>query len=312
MAGTENFQEWHVTEPYLNLHCLLGEGPYFEPAANTLRFVDIKQKRIHTVSLAEEGQPGSSLKTLQLDVPVTVTANVQGRDPQDSIVVGLKYGLALLDRKTGQYEYLNRFAHDGGEKKDARIRSNDGAVDPHGRFWLGTMTDFGLGDFQPEGSLFRFDRGKTRNPIRTGLTIPNSIGWSPDSKTMYFTHSSDRQVLAWDYSAADGSLSNERVFYQHDGPGEPDGFRIDTNGNIWHAVWGESRIIKLSPEGKIVGQVKLPTKHITCCEFVGTELFITCADDNEGEGDSKKYGGGLFKVDVGVAGLPHHDFKLWG
>ena len=32
-----------------------------------------------------------------------------------------------------------------------RLRSNDGAVDPHGRLWVGTMTDFGLGPFQPEG-----------------------------------------------------------------------------------------------------------------------------------------------------------------
>ncbi|KAK3357411.1 hypothetical protein B0T25DRAFT_157309 [Lasiosphaeria hispida] len=317
MADQDEIPQWHVTEPYLNLHCLLGEGPYFEKATNTLRFVDIKKKQVHTVSLSDGPD---SLQTVQLDVPVTVTANVDGINPQDNILIGIKYGIALLDRKTGQYEYLAKFA-DGDDDSSARIRSNDGAADPHGRLWLGTMTDFGVGPFEPEGSLFKFDlfnksassllatSKEAREATRTGLTIPNSIGWSPDQKTMYFTHSSDRQVLAWDYGA-DGSLSNERIFYQHPGAGEPDGFRVDTDGNVWHAVWGESRIIKISPAGKVIGQVNLPTRHITCCEFVGTELFITSAEDDEGEGDSKRYGGGLFRVDVGATGPAHYPVKL--
>jgi len=141
----EAFQTWRVSEPYINLHCLLGEGPFYEKETRSLRFVDIRKKQIHFLSL--DAGP-SSLDTLQLDVPVSVTADVQGVDPKEKILVGLKYGIALLDRKTHRYEYLTRFTEDGGDK---RIRSNDGAADPHGRFWLGTMTDFDQGDFQPEG-----------------------------------------------------------------------------------------------------------------------------------------------------------------
>ncbi len=142
------------------------------------------------------------------------------------------------------------------------------------------------------------------------MTIPNSVGWSPDSKTMYFTHSTTRQVLAWDYSEADGgSLSNERVFYQHPGSGDPDGFRVDKDGYIWHAVYGESRVLLISPEGKLVGEIKVPTRNVTCVEFVGTQLYITTASDDSGEGDSKKYGGAVFKVDVGTTGLETFQFK---
>ncbi|KAK0646003.1 regucalcin [Cercophora newfieldiana] len=302
MADQE-IQHWHVTKPYVDLHCALGEGPYFEKATNTLRFVDIKKKQVHTVSLSEGPD---SLRTVQLDVPVTVTANIQGRAPQDQILVGLKYGIAVLDRKTGKYEYLTKFA----EQDNARLRSNDGAADPHGRFWLGTMTDFGLGDFEPEGSLFRFDHGKSVASTRDRLTIPNSVGWSPDAKTMYFTHSTARQVFAFDYDPVTGGLSNERLFYQHHGTGEPDGFRVDVEGNIWHAVYGEGKVLKISKEGKLVGEVNLPTRNITCPEFVGTELLITCADDDEGEGESKRFGGALWRVDVGVEGLGHYEFKL--
>lgn len=144
----QSFQEWRVDEPYLNLHCKLGEGPYYEEATNTLRFVDIIQKRVHTVSLA---QGPESAQTIQLDSPVTVTADVEGVDPQDKILIGVKYGLALLDRKTGQYEYIIKFAVADG-KENERLRSNDGGVDVHGRFWMGCMTDFGQGDFLPEGT----------------------------------------------------------------------------------------------------------------------------------------------------------------
>lgn len=149
MAPGETFQEWNVKEPYLNLHSRLGEGPYYEKATNTLRWVDIIGQRVHTVSLAEG--PGS-VTTIQLDTPVTVTADVEGHDPQEKILIGVKYGIALLDRKAGKYEYLAKFASADGQENE-RLRSNDGAVDPHGRFWLGSMTDFGRGEFQTEGTF---------------------------------------------------------------------------------------------------------------------------------------------------------------
>lgn len=147
-------QVWEVTEPYLDLHCLLGEGPFYEEDTHSLRFVDIRQKRIHTVDLAAGP---SSLHTLELDSTVSVTGDIEGVDASEKIVVGLKYGLAVLDRKTGQYEYLQRFSNSADLSKSSapvdyeRIRGNDGAADPHGRFWLGSMTDFNLGDFRPEG-----------------------------------------------------------------------------------------------------------------------------------------------------------------
>ncbi|KAI0115708.1 hypothetical protein GGR51DRAFT_360046 [Nemania sp. FL0031] len=297
-------QEWHVTEPYLHLGCALGEGPFYEAATNSLRFVDIKKKRVHWVNL-DEGP--ASATTVQLDVPVTVTSDIEGVDPRERILIGVKYGIAVLDRKTGAYEYVARFAAAANE----RLRSNDGAADPHGRFWLGTMTDIGL-DLQPEGHVYLFSGNPVAQSMRYPVTIPNAVGWSPDQKTMYFTHSTERTVFAWDYSAEDGSLSNERVFYRHEGPGEPDGFRIDTDGNIWHAVYGESRVLKISPEGKLVGQINLPTHNITCTQFVGTELFMTTAAMEKGEGSDKavELSGAVFKVDVGARGLEPFAFKL--
>lgn len=138
-------QEWKVDTPWLEPQCGLGEGPFFEKESNSVRFVDIKRKRIHIAPL--DNGP-SSLETIQLDVAVTVTCNIAGVDPRDRILIGTKTGLAVLDRKTGSYEMLARFA----EPPNERLRGNDGGSDPHGRFWLGCMTDFPFGDCQPEGA----------------------------------------------------------------------------------------------------------------------------------------------------------------
>lgn len=128
---------------------------------------------------------------------------------------------------------------------------------------------------------------------------------------MYFTHTTAGVVHAWDYDTTTGATSNQREFYKHDGTGGLDGFRVDVDGNIWHAVYGESRVLKISAEGKLVGQVTLPTRNITCVQFAGTELIITSAGDDEGDDEgSRANGGNVFRVDVGVEGLDLFDFKL--
>lgn len=160
------------------------------------------------------------------------------------------------------------------------------------------------------GFLARFDSSKAKEEVLTDLVIPNGIGWSPDNKIMYFTHSKTREVFAFDYSPETGAVSNKRLWYRHEGPGEPDGFRVDVDGNVWHAIYGESSVLKISPDGKVIGSITLPTRNITCVQFVGTELFITSAADEEGDETSKRYGGGVFKVDVGIAGLELFKFKL--
>jgi len=143
--------KWTVTGPWLDIHCALGEGPFYEATTNTLRFVDIKKKQLHTVNLS---QGPKSLKTLQLDMPVGVTADIEGVDPKEKSLIGGKSGIYILERKTGNVELLKRYYDTEG--KDERLRSNDGAVDPQGRFWVGTMNDFWLGECFPEGIFTRF------------------------------------------------------------------------------------------------------------------------------------------------------------
>lgn len=152
---------------------------------------------------------------------------------------------------------------------------------------------------------------KSREVKLPNMTIPNTPGWSPDGKTLYVTHSNAREIYAFDFDTESGEISNKRVFYKHDGSGEPDGFRVDVDGFLWQAVYGEGRVIRIDPNtAKIVGEVKVPTNNTTCVHFVGTELVITTAEDDEGEGSSRENGGHVFKVDVGIRGMRLNDFKL--
>jgi len=297
---------WTVKEPYINLHCGLGEAPYFESERNHLRFVDIKKRRLHTIDLSKG--PGS-LKTIQFDMPVGVTADIEGVDSSKKILVGGKSGIYLLDRETGKTHLLKRFYDT--EERDERLRSNDGAVDPQGRFWIGTMNDFWVGEPQAEGTLFRYDNDLKRHTLRDGLTIPNGIGWSQDYKTLYFTHSTEKRILAFDYNDSTGCITNERTFWKHEGPGDPDGFKMDADGFIWQAIYGEGKVLRISPEGKVVAEVQCPTNSLSCPVFVGTELWVTSADDDFGtEKEGSTLGGALFKVDVGIGGLPDFKFRL--
>lgn len=165
---------------------------------------------------------------------------------------------------------------------------------------------------KPSGSVFCIDSDYTVHAKVYPVVIPNSIGWSVDNKTLYFTHSTERIIYSYDFNASTGEISNKKSFYVHDGPGEPDGFKIDVEGNLWQAVYGEGSVLKISPQGKLVGKISLPTRAITCPVFVGEDLFITTAAEEETDKypESAKYGGGLFKVHVGVKGLPEHTFKL--
>ena len=80
---------------------------------------------------------------------------------------------------------------------------------------------------------------------------------------------------------------------------------------MWQCIFGEGKVIRISPEGKIVAEISLPTRCVSCPCFAGEDLYITSAEEEEPEKhpDSVKYQGSLFKCHVGVRGAPLHKFR---
>jgi sugar lactone lactonase YvrE len=146
-------KKYKIEEPYLNLQGGLLEGPFWEKDSNTLRFVDIVKNKIHFVNL-DEGP--SSHREIQLDFNIGTTADIEGNDKE--FIFGGKYGYGVMTRQTGEHRWLQKFwteeenkDHSGGKaglggNRDNRMRSNDGAVDVGGRYWVGTMNDPSITD----------------------------------------------------------------------------------------------------------------------------------------------------------------------
>ncbi|SMR44434.1 unnamed protein product [Zymoseptoria tritici ST99CH_1A5] len=319
-----DIKKYKVTEPFLDLDCGLGEAPHWEPSRGSgLRFVDIVKLKLHTVNAGD----ASSHKQWSLPYSIGVTADIEGNDTE--FVFGGKSGYGIMGRETGKLRMIKDMwtdeerKDDGGGKpkvgknRQDRMRSNDGAVDAAGRFWVGTMNDQDLvgENFTDEGVLFRLDPDLSLHRVKEGVTIPNGMSWTADNKTMYFTDSPSGKIMTYPYDLATGNIdfsAGKTFFTCPVEGGVPDGHIQDIEGHLWVACHGTSKVFRVNPSGQIVAEIELPTRCVTCPTFVGTELYITSAEEQDPEKypESKKYQGGLFRVDVGVKGRPLNKFKL--
>jgi sugar lactone lactonase YvrE len=254
----------------------------------------------------------SSLVTIDTGVPVGITADIEGEE--DIILVGAKNGVSKFNMSTSKHEYIAKFFPGKEDSVEAKsMRANDGAVDSSGRFWVEIFTDPTVKEPGEEGKLFRLDLDGKLHTMYENVTIPNGISWNAEDNTMFFTDSPAQNVYAFDYDSQTGDISNKRTFFHLDEEGvHPDGHIMDVEGHIWHACFSGSKVIRISPEGEVVGEVKLPTRCITCVAFVGTEIYITSAEEPEPEKypESAKFGGNVFRVDVGVEGMHKHKARF--
>ncbi|KAB8336861.1 hypothetical protein FH972_021169 [Carpinus fangiana] len=297
-------KKYHVAEPWLETSCSLGEGPYYDEESKVLRFLDIEKNEVHTIAMGI----GAASHTVQhkLDYAIGCISNVAGSS--NELVYGGASGIGFLNLQTGNYDYSARFwnEEERASGKEAYMRSNDGAVDPQGRFWVGCMCDPRKKNIGPEGALFRMGRDLKLHRELDGLAIPNGMSWTDDGKTMYFTDTASGGIDAYDWDGASGSISNKRVFWSAHGKyeGAPDGHTLDSEGHLWVALCGGSKVVRISPQGQVVAEVTLPTRLVTSTELVEGELIVTSAAEFEPTKypDSAKHAGQVFKVHVGVNG----------
>ena len=192
------------------------------------------------------------------------------------------------------------------------MRMNDGACDTEGRFWVGACSDPKVIEFTDHGILFRLDPDGSLHRVVDKVTIPNGIQWNAKNDTMYMTDGPTGKIWQWAFNAETGEIKDRRPFFhQNIYPGELDGSAFDEEGCLWSAIYGAGRVIRISPEGKVIGEILLPTRNVTCPTFAGTTLYITTAaeHDKETNPESARHGGNVFKVDVGVKGMKKNKFR---
>jgi sugar lactone lactonase YvrE len=190
---------------------------------------------------------------------------------------------------------------------DAGIRFNDGACDPDGRFWCGTMA---YDETPGAGTMYRLDAAEPYAVQRVwdDVTISNGLGFSPDGTLAYYNDTPTRTVSVLDYEG--GELRNRRDFaslrHEPDSAGSPDGLCVDAEGGVWVALFGGSAVRHYTADGALAEVVELPVSQVTACTFGGEglgELFITTSAENL-DRSQEPLAGALFSCTPGVSGLP--------
>jgi sugar lactone lactonase YvrE len=277
---------------------LLGEGPFWDERNATLYWVDIQAARLYSL-IPESNQ----LDFLQL--PMAATA--LGARASGGLIAASRVGLAAIDPLERAFTRLVDVLDDSPD-----LRFNDGAVDPLGRFFAGTYS----GAHQPVSRLFRFDPDQSVTVIQEGLVNSNGIDWSPDHRTMYHTHTTERTIYAYDFDPATGEMTNRHAFIQvpdAEGEGVPDGLTVDRDGFLWSARYYAGKVVRYDPDGQVEREIRVPAQNVTSCVFGGpnrSTLFITTARTQPKEPPRPdEQDGNLFVLETDTAGQPVTAFR---
>ena len=129
------------------------------------------------------------------------------------------------------------------------------------------------------GKLWRIDPDGTVTLLGDGMGTTNGIEVGPDEGTLYVNESIQRRVWAYDLSP-EGKISNKRLLVSFPDYGL-DGMRCDVDGNLYITRYGKGTVVKVSPEGEVLLEVKLKGKKPTNIAFGGPDgrtCYVTVAD----------------------------------
>jgi len=184
---------------------------------------------------------------------------------------------------------------------------NDMVVDANGRAYIGNFGfDRHRGEPERTTCIARVDPDGRVTRAADDLSFPNGAVITPDGKTLVLAETLAHRLTAFDV-AADGGLSNRRVFAQLDGC-FPDGICLDAEGAVWVADARSPRVIRVLDGGRIERTVSTGDRFAFACMLGGDDrrtLFV-CTNTGSGPAMADKGDGRLeaVKVDVPGAGWP--------
>lgn len=269
-----------------------GEGVVWDDVRGELLWVDVAAGRLHR---ARPGSPDVHyLGAIAVGCPLGAVA--PARD--GGWVVAAGSGFARLARD-GTLDWISR-----PEAERPELRMNDGACDPHGRFWAGSMAFDAL---PGAGTLYRLDPDGTTTVMVAGTTVSNGLGWSRDGQTLWFADSGQGTVDTFAFEGTTGVLAARRAVITIDSrDGVPDGLTVDAEDHVWVAIWDGGEIRRYTRDGDLVARVTLPVSRPTSCCFGGTDLATLFISTARGAGESDA--GRLFRADTGVRGVAQPSF----
>lgn len=278
-----------------NTACVLGEGPVWVADEAALRFVDIKSGHLHRYC-----PPTGGCETLDVGgKPSFIVPETGG-----GLLVGSEHGVWRMD--------IDRLGDCvAAVEQPLHNRTNDACVDGRGRLWFGTMDEH---EKQSTGMLYCLD-AHGLHPMGCEAVVTNGPAITIDGTTLYHVDSANRRV--WRYTIKEGPmLSDGHIFLQlSEEDGYPDGVTLDSEGDLWVALWDGWSVRCYAQDGSLLMTVKLPCARVTKIAFGGPDLrtaFVTTARLGMDSLmlEKQPHAGGLFSFDAPFKGNPQPLAKL--
>ena len=150
-------------------------------------------------------------------------------------------------------------------KSDNSIWFSDNGAGSRGNYLGHTVTQ------ELPFRVYRLDPETKQMTIAVGdMKRPNGLAFSPDEKLLYVIDTpgpGQRTIQVYDVVDNGTKTANRREFNSAE-PGGSDGFRIDTQGNLWCGWSGgaaEDGVAVFAPDGKMIGRIMLPERCANVC-----------------------------------------------
>lgn len=195
-------------------------------------------------------------------------------DSEDRLIsVEMSYGggrrVTRTDLETGEAEIL-------ADVYEGRPLGglNDLVIDKAGRIYVTEYDAIAPHEalYHRTPGIYRIDPDGSIDRVIQNAGLANGIAISPDQRTLYLgawrvDMFGSRGLLAYDVSP-DGSLSFREVLVRFGPDQGPDGMAVDTEGNVWVAIFsrtGRTGVAVYQPDGEEVAFIPTPepAKNVT-------------------------------------------------
>ena len=278
--------------------CTLGEGPLWHPERQRLFWFDIPKGEMYSSNVL-----GGAIRSWNFGEP----ASAAGWVDRDTLLVATASGLQKFDLNLSTWNTVYQL-----EEDNPLTRSNDGRIGPDGSFWIGTMARDGAPHL---GGYYRYSDG-TLETLQERISIPNATCFSPDGKTAYYCDTRKQVIWRWTLDEHGTPVDSKEVHINlRDHDINPDGAVCDTEGYLWNAQWGASRIARYAPDGTFDKAIDLPVSQPTCPAFGGDDfktLFVTsaCKGLSDSQLMTQPEAGKMLMLSLEVGGFPENRAKI--
>ncbi|GGK41704.1 SMP-30/gluconolactonase/LRE family protein [Salinarimonas ramus] len=273
----------------------LGEGPVWDHRIGAVLWVDIAAATIWRLDVAAGEAHATQLPERAGFVALTP-------DP-DVVVAGLETRLVAFD-------LIDRTLRDLAPVEPALPgnRCNDAVVGLDGTLWFSTMD---AGETAETGAFHAFD-GRAVSTIEDGFVVTNGPALSPDGRTLYTIDTTGKRITMRAVLAEDGDarLGPASLFLDlGEEAGVPDGVTIGEEGDLWIAMHGAGRLLRVDAEGVRKDVLVLPTPDITKATFGGPDLSTLYVATAARARPHDPLAGHLFRIETDARGLPAQLFR---